>query len=271
MKPALEQPQAKIPTRRPANHRDTQRSAVSGRLLTQAAATSDTAVRRRLQNEVVEVHLGLARAIALRYRGRGINEDDLIQAASMALIKAARGFDVNRGSEFLSYATVTITGEVKRQFRDHGWMVRPPRTIQKLQMDVRRVQGELTHNLCRSPRISEVAQYLEVPIENVIEAVSSDGCFTPTSLDTPVGEQGSACLGDLLRAEDDPAMRSAEARVMLAPAVRALPEYEQRVLFLRFFKQRTQTEIAVELGTTQMKVSRTLSRVLTQLRGKLQE
>jgi RNA polymerase sigma-B factor len=212
--------------------------------------------------------MGLARAIAARYRGRGIAEDDLTQAASMALLKAARNFDPARGVEFLSYAVVTMKGEVKRQFRDYGWMVRPPRPIQKLQADVSRADSELTHQLGRSPKVSEVAAYLGVAEDDVLEALSADGCFTPTSLDTPIGAEGSGVLGELIPG-DDSAMSEAEARVMLTPAVRALPEREREVLYLRFFRQQTQAQIADEIGVTQMQVSRILSRVLVKLRGQL--
>ena len=244
------------------------RTAVSARLLERAAQEADPVERKRLQDEVVVLHMGLARAIAARYRGRGIADDDLTQAAAMALLKAARNFDPTRGVEFLSYAVVTMKGEVKRQFRDYGWMVRPPRPIQKLQSDVSRADSELTHRLGRSPKVSEVAAYLDVAEEEVLEALSADGCFTPTSLDTPVGSEGSGVLGELIPG-DDSAMSEAEARVMLTPAVRALPEREREVLYLRFFKQQTQAQIAEEIGVTQMQVSRILSRVLVQLRGQL--
>jgi len=246
------------------------RSAVSTRLLTQAAQETDPVERKRLQDEVVVMHMGLARAIAARYRGRGIAEEDLTQAASMALLKAARNFDPSHGVEFLSYAVVTMKGEVKRQFRDFGWMVRPPRPIQKLQSDVARAQGELTQVLGRSPRVPEVADHLEVTEDEVLEALSADGCFTPTSLDLPLGDQGSTVLGDTLVTEDN-ALEEAEARVMLMPAVRALPERERDILYLRFFKQMSQSQIAAEVGVTQMQVSRILARVLVQLRGQLAE
>jgi len=246
------------------------RSALSTRLLTQAAAETDPVERKRLQDEVVVMHMGLARAIAARYRGRGIAEEDLAQAASMALLKAARGFDPSHGVEFLSYAVVTMKGEVKRQFRDFGWMVRPPRPIQKLQADVARAQGDLIQTLGRSPRVSEVAAHLGVDEEDVLEALSADGCFTPTSLDLPLGDQGSTSLGDTLQ-HDDTALAEAEARVMLMPAVRALPERERQVLYLRFFRQMSQSQIAAEVGITQMQVSRILSRVLTRLRGQLED
>lgn len=244
------------------------RSAVSAQLLQRAAEETDPVERKRLQDEVVVLHMGLARAIAARYRGRGIADEDLCQAAAMALLKAARRFDASLGVEFLSYAVVTMKGEVKRQFRDYGWMVRPPRPIQKLQADLSRADNELTQQLGRSPRVSEVAEHLGVAEEDVLEALSADGCFAPTSLDTPVGANGSGVLGELIPGEDT-AMSEAEARIMLAPAVRVLPEREREVLYLRFFKQQTQAQIAEEIGVTQMQVSRILSRVLAQLRGQL--
>jgi RNA polymerase sigma-B factor len=244
------------------------RSAVSQHLLQLAALETDPLERKRLQDEVVVLHMGLARAIAARYRGRGIADEDLTQAAAMALLKAARNFDPSLGVEFLSYAVVTMKGEVKRQFRDYGWMVRPPRPIQKLQADVSRAQNDLTHELGRSPRVKEVAAHLGVAEEDVVEALSADGCYTPTSLDTPIGAEGAGVLGELLPDENS-AQNEAEARIMLTPAVRSLPEREREILYLRFFKQQTQAQIAKEIGVTQMQVSRILARVLTQLRGQL--
>jgi RNA polymerase sigma-B factor len=252
--------------RRPATAED--RALLSQRLLQRAAETDDPVERKRLQDEVVVLHMGLARAIAARYRGRGIAEEDLTQAAAMALLKSARNFDASKGVEFLSYAVVTMKGEVKRQFRDYGWMVRPPRPIQKLQAEITRAQGELTQELGRSPRVKEVAAHLGAREDDIVEALSADGCYSPMSLDTPVGTEGSGVLGDLF-ADDDSAMSEAEARIMLAPAVRALSEREREILYLRFFRQQTQAEIAEEIGSSQMQVSRTLARVLAQLRGRL--
>jgi RNA polymerase sigma-B factor len=128
--------------------------------------------------------------------------------------------------------------------------------------------NELNQSLGRSPRPNEVAQYLEVPVEDVIEALSADGCFTPTSLDMPVGEDATGTLGELI-ADEDRHMSAAEARVMLAPAVKNLEERDRRILYLRFFKQWTQEQIAKDIGVTQMQVSRLLSRILTDLRGQL--
>ncbi|MDX6299362.1 MAG: polymerase sigma-B factor [Nocardioidaceae bacterium] len=252
--------------RSPATAED--RALLSQRLLQRAAQTDDPVERKRLQDEVVVLHMGLARAIAARYRGRGIADEDLTQAAAMALLKCARNFDASKGVEFLSYAVVTMKGEVKRQFRDYGWMVRPPRPIQKLQAEIPRAQAELTHQLGRSPRVKEVAAHLGAREDDIVEALSADGCYSPMSLDAPVGEGGSGVLGDLF-ADQDSAMSEAEARIMLAPAVRALPEREREILYLRFFRQQTQAEIAEEIGSSQMQVSRTLARVLAHLRGRL--
>ena len=244
------------------------RAATTARLLERAARVRDPLERKRLQDEVVVLHMGVARAVASRYRGRGIAEEDLAQAASMALLKAARNFDVSLGVGFLSYAVVTMKGEVKRQFRDFGWMVRPPRPVQKLQADVSHAQGELTHLLGRSPQVVEVAAHLDVAVDEVVAALTADGCYAPTSLDTPVGDDGLTVLGELLP-DEDTALSEAENRVMLTPAVRSLPEVEREILYLRFFRQQTQTQIAAELGMSQMQVSRMLARVLEKLRGQL--
>lgn len=244
------------------------RKATTARLLARAAEASDAAERRRLQDEVVVLNMGIARAVAARYRGKGIADDDLYQAAYVALLKASRGFDPAFGRDFLSYAIPTITGEVKRQFRDFGWMVRPPRPIQKLQSEVCAARNELTQTLGHTPRGSDVAQFLEVPVEDVVEALSADGCFTPTSLDTPLGDESGGTLGDLL-ADENREMNAAEARVMLAPAVQRLSARDRRVLYLRFFKQHTQAQIAEDIGVTQMQVCRILSRLLAELRGRL--
>lgn len=251
-----------------APDQDESRPALTARLLQRAADTADPVERRRLQDEVVVLNMGIARAIAARYRGRGIAEEDLTQAAYMALLKAARGFDASYGRPFLSYAVPTITGEVKRQFRDHGWMVRPPRHVQRMQARVSAAMGELTQAHGRSPKVSELADHLEVPVEEVVEALSAEGCFSPTSLDAPVGEDGTGSLADLIH-EDDSEMSAAEARVMLAPAVQRLSERDRRVLYLRFFRQWTQSRIARDLGVTQMQVCRILTRVLDDLRGQL--
>ncbi len=244
------------------------RTALTNRLLALAVATDDEVERKRLHDEVIVLNSGIAHAIATRYRGRGVAGDDLTQIAFLGMWKAIQRFDPSYGRDFLSYAVPTIKGEIKRYFRDNGWAVRPPRRIQEVQGKVSAAHEELTQQLGRSPTPSEVAQYLEGPIEDIVEALSTDGCFTPTSLDTPVGSEESGTLGELI-SDTDEELSSAEARVMLAPAVRRLSERDQRILYLRFFKQWTQEQIAQDIGVTQMQVSRLLGRILKDLRGQL--
>lgn len=210
--------------------------------------------------------LPLARSLAARYRNRGIDLDDLTQAANLALTKAARGFDPRTGTSFLAYAVPTIRGEIRRYFRDCGWAVRPTRRIQELQARIGAANETLVQQLGRSPRPSEVAAHLDVCLDDVTEALAADGCFAPTSLDRPVtDDHGSCSLGELLGGLD-PGAAGAEARVMLGPAVRALEERDRLILRRRFFDGWTQQEIGDEIGVTQMQVSRLLHRILGTLR-----
>jgi RNA polymerase sigma-B factor len=219
---------------------------------------------RDLTDRLIETNAGVARSMAGRYRNRGIDLDDLEQVALLGLTKAAQRFDPTAGHDFLSYAVPTIRGELRRHFRDAGWMVRPPRRVQDLQARIARAQDELEPQLGRSPRPSEVAQHLDVELDDVVEALAADGCFTPTSLDGPVGD-GASSLGDLIGTEDR-AIESAEARVVLGPVLRTLSDRDQRILHLRFVEERTQQEIAETIGLTQAQVSRVLTRILDQLR-----
>ena len=220
-----------------------------------------------LIDELIETNVGVARSMASRYRNRGIDLDDLEQVALLGLTKAAQRFDPRAGHDFLSYAVPTIRGELRRHFRDAGWMVRPPRRVQDLQSRISRAQEDLECQLGRSPRPSEVASHLGVEIDEVIEALTADGCFTPTSLDGPVGD-GSSSLGDLLGFEDRSVV-AAEARIVLEPLVATLPERDQRILRMRFVDEATQQEIAEAVGLTQAQVSRVLTRILAALRADL--
>ncbi|QNN55088.1 sigma-70 family RNA polymerase sigma factor [Nocardioides mesophilus] len=236
-------------------------------LLERVAAATDDAERSRLLDEVVVLNLGIARSIALRYRNRGISLEDLEQVARLGLVKAARGFDVARRHDFLAYAVPTIRGEVRKHFRDSGWTVRPPRRIQELQGRIMGAATELTQTLGRSPRPSDLARHLDLPVEEIEEALAADGCFSPTSLDRPVGGEDSATLGELLPGLDDDDHASVDARVILGPAVRRLGERDRRILYLRYFNGWTQEEIARDIGVTQMHVSRLLTRIMTDLRA----
>jgi RNA polymerase sigma-B factor len=244
------------------------RGSTTARLLDELHHTDDEAEKQALRAEVVVINMGVARAIAHRYRQRGLAEDDLVQAAYVGLVKAVNGFDPSHERDFLSYAVPTVTGEVKRYFRDFGWSVRPPRRIQELQGSIAKTSADMTQRLGRSPRPSEVAEHLGLDVEQVIEALAADGAFTPASLDVPVGEDGAATLGDLMP-DLDVDFASAEARVVLGPAVRRLAKRDRRILELRFFEDWTQEQIARDIGVTQMQVSRLLSRILKDLRAEL--
>lgn len=254
---------ARASTRRLRNERTHQ--------LLEQAAEAGPEERQRLLDQVVLLNREVASAVAGRYRSRGVADDDLCQVACLALVKAAQRFDPFAGHDFLSFAVPTMRGEVQHYFRDQGWMVRPSRRILELQARIRAAEAELTFALGRSPRPSDIADHLDEDVEDIRDALAPEGCFTPTSLDRPLGpEQGTGSLGDLLGGED-PATSAAEARVMLAPAVRRLGERDRRILMLRFFRGWTQEEIGKDLGVTQMQVSRLLSRILSDLRGQLDD
>jgi RNA polymerase sigma-B factor len=238
--------------------------------LLQQAKGAYPAERQELLDQVVTSHLSVATAIAARYRTRGIAAEDLQQVACLALVKAARGYDPEVGHDFLSYAVPTIRGEIKRHFRDLGWMVRPPRRIQELQARITAAEAELSQSLGRSPRPSEIAAHLGERADDVNEALATVGCFTPSSLDRPAGENGTMAISDLLGGEDI-AQGAVEARTMLAPVVRRLAERDRRILLLRFFRGWTQQEIAEDIGVTQMQVSRLLTRILSDLRKGLED
>jgi RNA polymerase sigma-B factor len=224
---------------------------------------------QELTRQLIETNAAVARSMASRYRNRGIDLDDLEQVALLGLTKAAQRFDPAAGHDFLSFAVPTIRGELRRHFRDSGWMVRPPRRVQDLQTRIAGAQEELESQLGRSPRPSEIATNLGEDTSDVVEALAADGCFTPTSLDARVAD-GSSSLGDLL-GEDDRALAQAEAKVMLEPLMRALTARDRRIVRLRYFQEQTQQEIADTVGLTQAQVSRVLTRILADLRAGLVE
>src|SRR3954466_13726519 len=224
--------------------------------------------RQALSNELAAVNMPVADAVVSRYRSRGVATEDLQQVAYLALTKAARRFDPTSGPDFLSFCVPTIRGEVRRYFRDKGWMVRPPRRIQELQARISQAQRDLSINLGRPPAVDELAEPLGEQPTDVREALDGHGCFTPTSLDKPVGDDQGASLGELI-GDEDRDQSAAEARVVLAPVVRRLSARDRHILELRFFEGLTQREIAEDLGVTQMQVSRLLPRIFRDIRQDL--
>jgi RNA polymerase sigma-B factor len=237
-------------------------------LLELARATEDEAAGRAYEDRAVELNMQVAADVARRYRSRGVALDDLEQVAFLGLVKAVRGFDPGRATDFLSYAVPTIRGEVRRYFRDHGWAVRPPRTVQQAQARITAVESDLCQELGRSPRPSEIAERLDLDLDLVVEALAANGCFAPTSLDSSPVDDESAGIGERLGADEN-GFESAEARVALKPLLAHLDRRERIMLEMRFFKGCTQSEIGEVLGITQMQVSRLLSALLTRLRDEL--
>lgn len=247
-----------------------QRRERTARALT-ASVTVPSARRLELLDYVVRINMGVAASLAKRFAHRGIEEEDLVQVAYAALIGAANGFDPGRDQDFLSYAVPTIRGELKKHFRDRGWVVRPPRRIQEIQSRITRAEGDLAQELGRQPRPSELAAHLGVEMDEVTEALAAGGCFAPSSLDRSVVGPGGVdfvTVGDLL-SEEDRSQDATEARVALGAVVRRLSERDRWILYMRFFEERSQKEIGDAIGVTQMQVSRLLARIMRDLRADL--
>lgn len=221
------------------------------------------------RNEAVELNMPLAKALATRYAGRGIPLDDLTQVAFLGLVQAVERFDPTRECRFTDFAVPTIRGELRRHFRDAGWTVRPPRRLQELQARIWAVEGELTQQLHRSPKPRELAEHLQVDIEDVVEALALDGCFAPSSLDTPRTAEGQPAIDTL--ADDIDGTVATEARMLLAPAIRGLKPRDRQILELRFIEELTQQQIGDILGVTQMQVSRLVTRILRDLREEIDQ
>ncbi|GAB2689775.1 SigB/SigF/SigG family RNA polymerase sigma factor [Thalassiella azotivora] len=241
---------------------------VPDRLLREAARCGDPGRARRLREEAVRAAMPVARSIAVRYRDRGESLDDLVQVAYLGLVKAVDGFDAEHPSDFLGYATPSISGEVRRWFRDRGWDVRPPRRVQELRSTVGQVVQELTQTLGRAPTVREIAERAASTPEQVTEALVAASAYSSDSLDAPVGRRDDVSLGDTLPEPDDD-LDGVEDRVALAPLLAALPPRDRHVLALRFYRGLTQSEIAEDIGVTQMQVSRIISKSLTVLRRQL--
>jgi RNA polymerase sigma-B factor len=227
--------------------------------------------RLRLRGELVELHLPLVEYLARRFRNRGEWLDDLTQVATIGLIKSIDRFDLSRGVEFSTYATPTIVGEIKRHFRDKGWAVRVPRRLQELKLALTKAIGDLAQREGRAPTVAELAEHLQMSDEDVLEGLESANAYSTVSLDAPdSGDDDAPAVAESLGMLDD-ALEGVEYRESLKPLLERLPPREKRILLLRFFGNMTQSQIAAELGISQMHVSRLLARTLTQLREGLTE
>ena len=240
-------------------------------------AESDKVLLRRYHEEgdlsareqLIEQYMSLVRSLARRYSYRGEQLEDLVQIGAIGLIKAIDRFDLNRGVELTTYATPNIIGEIKRHFRDRGWSVRVPRGLQELNVQLSRLVEELTVQLERSPTITELAKAANVEEEEVLEAIESGRAYSSLSLS--VGSSGDDDEIDPLEAigTEEHQYEVSEDRAVLAPGFRVLDERERKILHLRFFKGLTQSQIAQQVGISQMHVSRLIRRSLEKIRDEI--
>ncbi|MCM0622735.1 sigma-70 family RNA polymerase sigma factor [Nocardioides bruguierae] len=245
---------------------DADRSSLTQRLLEQAAQTDAAFERQELLARVVELNMRVAEAVARRYARKGIPLEDLTQVAYVALIRAVRGFEPEQGRDLLAYAVPSITGEIRRHFRDHGWTIRPPRDVQRAHSRILRAQASFEK--LDEAGIAGLAGEVEESVDVVREALAARQCFSLLSLDAPMTGQEGGETFDVAPARDRDREQS-EARLLLAPVWATLAPRERDVLRLRFVEEASQREIAEQLGMSQVQVSRLLQKLLVQMRQRL--
>ena len=223
---------------------------------------------RQLREQLARHYLPLAERLARRFAHRGESFDDLTQVARLGLVKAIDRFDPARGNRFSTFAVPTIIGELKRHFRDQRWALRVPRRIQETYLEVRQAKEDLTQELNRSPTVAEIAARLDVASEQVLEAMEAGGSFRSVALDLTEDPPRSAAAPP---AAPDRGFEAAEARQVVAALMERLPDRERRILSLRFGQELTQSQIAAQIGVSQMQVSRLLRNSLDGLRQILDE
>jgi RNA polymerase sigma-B factor len=257
-----------IGEQRPRGWTDANRARERELLDALAVLEEDDPRRPAIRDELVTMHLPLVNHLARRFRDRGEAHDDLVQVGTIGLIKSVDRFDPDRGVEFSTYATPTIVGEIKRHFRDKGWSVRVPRRLQELRLAIGRATADLSQSNGRSPTVKEIAAHLQISEDEVLEGLEAAQSYSTLSLDGSAGDADgeSPALVDTL-GTDDAALEHVEYRETLRPVLAALPERERQIVLLRFFHNKTQSEIAAEVGVSQMHVSRLLVKSLRTLRG----
>jgi RNA polymerase sigma-B factor len=239
-------------------------------LLAELAATGEDDPRReQIRSEIVRIHVPLVRHIVRRYTRHNESKEDVEQAAMLGLVKAINRYDPAYGGRFLSFAMPTMTGEVKRHFRDHTWAVRMPRRLQELSLALRSARRDFMQGHGRSPSVTEISAILGVTEEETIEALGATDAYQTVSLDTPVSDdQDTVPLGEVI-GDVDPDLETVVDRNALRPLLENLPARERAIMMHRFYGNRTQTEIAELLGLSQMHVSRLIAKTLTRLRDQL--
>lgn len=243
---------------------------VHGLLSAMAHLPADAPERGELRGQAIEDNIPFATRLARRFRDRGEPLDDLTQVAFVGLVNAVDGYDPERGCEFAGYATPTIVGEIRRYFRDKGWRIKVPRRLQERRLQVNRAKNELSQVLGGSPSVADIAKHLQLEEDEVLEAIEVSRLYSPMSLSAPAGPDTDLDLADPI-GEEDPGLEAVENRESVMPLLASLPQREQRILTMRFFGNMTQSQIASELGISQMHVSRLLAQTLQQLRASLVE
>ena len=254
-------------TRTTRDQADAARDARAADLFRGLKGASPEAARCLRQHIVLE-YLDVADSIARRYSGTRGDDDDVRQVACLGLIKAVKGFDPAKGEDFIAYCVPTVSGEIKRYFRDHVWFVRPPRAVQELRARIGEANARLMQEAGREPTPLDLAADLDEDCAAVTEALCSHESLRPHSLDSLLDDEESVPLGDLLGSAD-PRLERAEIRIALASACRRLSPRERHIVYLRYFEERTQSQIGRELRVTQMQVSRLLQSIHERLRVEL--
>ncbi len=255
---------------------DTQRSTKSGKAAWDKEKTHELFRRYKEEGDVeareklVMSHMNLVRFLANKFKNRGEPLDDLIQVGYLGLLKAIDRFDPSRGLEFTTYATPTIMGEIKRHFRDKGWSVRVPRRLQELSAKVNQATDALTTELQRSPKIEEIAEYLDATVDEVLEAMESSSAYSSVPLEGTGSNDNDDAPSVLDRyATEDSALNFTDDRLVIEEALKGFSPREREVIDLRFLQGMTQIEIAEQLGISQVQVSRLLRRTLKKIQDKI--
>ncbi len=255
---------------------DTQRATKSGKAAWDKEKTHELFRRYKEEGDVeareklVMSHMNLVRFLANKFKNRGEPLDDLIQVGYLGLLKAIDRFDPSRGLEFTTYATPTIMGEIKRHFRDKGWSVRVPRRLQELSAKVNQATDVLTTELQRSPKIEEIAEYLDASVDEVLEAMESSSAYSSVPLEGTGNNDNDDAPSVLDRyATEDSALIFTDDRLIIQEALKGFSPREREVIDLRFLQGMTQIEIAEQLGISQVQVSRLLRRTLKKIQDKI--
>ncbi|MBC2642010.1 MULTISPECIES: SigB/SigF/SigG family RNA polymerase sigma factor [unclassified Rhodococcus (in: high G+C Gram-positive bacteria)] len=251
-----------------SRHRDDYEDVLE--LFSSMAALPDTDRDRiRLRTNIIERCLPMAAHIALKFRNRGEAGEDLEQVARLALVKAVDRFDIRRGTMFVAFAVLTITGEIRRHFRDTGWTLHVPRRLQERHLALTAATTELSTSLGRAPTARELADALSLTIEEVAEGLRVADAYQTLSIDFPIGGETDSKLVSDTVGTVDPALDRVDIQMSLRPLLAELPELDRTVLLLRFYENLTQTQIAARIGVSQMQISRILARTLATLRTQL--